>query len=149
MEKSSNIGGVVLTPIDIIRLKNGDVFQCMKKNEPGYAGFGEVYCSFIKSLHVKGWKKHKKMTLNLIVPTGTIRFVIFDDRKGSTTFGHYQDVKLSRKNYLRLTIPPMLWMAFQGLGSKENMLLNIANIPHDSSEATNRSLQEIHYNWSI
>ena len=34
----------------------------------------------------------------------------------------------------RLTVPPMLWMGFQGVGDATAMLLNVANMPHDPDE---------------
>ena len=40
--------------------------------------FGEIYFSNINSLCIKAWKKHKIMTLNLIVPIGKVRFVFHD-----------------------------------------------------------------------
>ena len=41
--------------------------------------FGEVYFSSIKPKSVKAWKLHKKMTLNIVVPVGKVRFALFDD----------------------------------------------------------------------
>ena len=34
----------------------------------------------IESGVVKAWKRHRQMTLNLVVSVGVIRFVMFDDR---------------------------------------------------------------------
>jgi dTDP-4-dehydrorhamnose 3,5-epimerase len=39
-----------------------------------------------------------------------------------------------------------MWMDFRGV-AKENMLLNIANIEHNPSEAINIDLSEINYEW--
>ena len=41
----------------------------IKKNDTGYVGFGEVYFSYINPKAVKAWKKHNRMTLNLVVPS--------------------------------------------------------------------------------
>jgi dTDP-4-dehydrorhamnose 3,5-epimerase len=113
----------------------------MKKSDEGFDGFGEAYFSTINQNDIKGWKKHTKMTLNVVVVSGEIEFVVYDEN--SETFF---DVVLSQDNYHRLTIKPNLWMAFKGL--KENsMLLNLASIEHDPSEAVNLDLQEIEYEW--
>ena len=87
------------------------------------------------------------MTLNLVVPVGVVRFVLFDNRKGSTTNGDFQVVSLSRENYIRLTVPPMVWFGFQGMGQKDSLLLNIANIPHDPNEMIYKKLNEIDFDW--
>ena len=80
------------------------------------------------------------MILNLVVPFGCIRFVLFDDRKENPTFRQLQVIELSLANYQRLTVPPGIWMAFQGIGEKENLLLNIASITHNPDEADNLPL---------
>ena len=92
---------------------------------------------------------HKEMTLNLVVPMGSIRFVVYDGRNSSSTFGNFQEFILSRSNYNRLTIPPGVWVGFQGVGVEDNILLNIANIPHDDNEVDHVPLEEFDYNWNI
>ena len=131
------IDEVMLTPLRIISGDTGDVMHALKQQEASFCGFGEAYFSTVKNKAVKGWKKHRKMILNLIVPLGAIRFVLYDGRAGSKTFQTIQEFVLSRENYQRLTVPPGIWMAFQGLSDDVNMLLNIASIPHDPAEAEN------------
>ena len=141
------IEGVIITNLKVIDVVGGDVLHAMKAEDLGYDGFGEAYFSIIKKGVIKGWKCHKKMTLNIVVPLGAVRFKIFDDRKGSLTYGDCQEVFLSRVNYRRLTIPPMVWIGFQGSDEKDSMLLNIANIPHDPGEMVSKKLNEIDIDW--
>ncbi len=133
--------GIILTPLKQIYNPKGDIFHAMKKSDEGFDGFGEVYFSTIHQNDIKGWKKHTEVTLNLVVVSGEIEFVVYND--DSKTFF---DVALSQDNYQRLTVSPNLWMAFKGL-KENNMLLNIASIEHDSGEAVNLDLQEIEYEW--
>lgn len=133
--------GIILTPLKQIYNPKGDIFHAMKKSDEGFDGFGEVYFSTIHQNDIKGWKKHTEMTLNLVVVSGEIEFVVYND--DSKTFF---DMALSQDNYQRLTVSPNLWMAFKGL-KENNMLLNIASIEHDSGEAVNLDLQEIEYEW--
>ena len=143
------IEGVLLTPLKKIVHPKGDLFHMMKKSSEGYCGFGETYISTITMNEIKGWKKHQEMTLNLVVPYGGIKVVVFDDRDGSPTHGRFQEFMLSIVDYSRLTIPPGLWVAFQGVSDHVNMLINIANIEHDPSEANNIDLSEISYSWGV
>jgi dTDP-4-dehydrorhamnose 3,5-epimerase len=145
----SKIEGVLLTQLKVIEVPGGDVLHGMKSSDPGYLGFGEGYFSTVKHGAVKAWKRHHKMTLNLVVPLGSIYFVIYDDRKNSLSNGVYQEVVLSRNNYYRMTVPPMVWMGFQGVGKNTNMLLNIADIEHTYDEADRRDINEIKYNWRL
>jgi len=139
--------GVLLTPMKIVDTPGGDVLHGLKQDDPGFEGFGEAYFSTVNTGAIKAWKRHREMVLNLVVPVGEVRFVLFDDRPESTTFGKYQTVNLSINNYQRLTVPPMLWMGFQGASEGENILLNIASIPHRPDEADRLALEEIEYHW--
>ena len=122
------IKDVSITPLKTINTEGGDILHGLKMDENDYQGFGEAYFSIIESGAIKAWKRHRRMTLNIIVPVGAIKFVIYDDRIESKTRGCFQSIKLSTDNYSRLNIPPMLWMGFQGCSKGLNMLLNVANI---------------------
>lgn len=141
------IEGVELTPLKIISTDDGDVMHGMKSSDDGYYGFGEAYFSEVKHNCIKAWKKHNKMISNLIVPIGSIKFVIYDDKENSSTYGKFQTVELSKNNYQRLTIGSGLWLGFMGNEEGLNMLLNISDIPHDPEEADNIDLNEIEYKW--
>jgi len=139
--------GVFLTPLKIIDTPGGDVLHGLKNDDRGFDGFGEAYFSTVDTGSIKAWKRHHEMVLNLVVPTGKVRFVLFDDRPKSNSFGYYQEVILSKDNYQRLTVPPMLWMGFQGVSEGANILLNIASIPHRLDEVDRLALEEIEYHW--
>ena len=141
------IKDMLITPLDVIDTPGGNVMHAMKESSAGYLGFGEVYFSQVDKGIIKAWKRHKKMTLNLVVPVGKIRFVLFDNRK--LTNGRFQEVIISKDNYCRLTIPPMVWLGFQGLSDDGSMLLNIANIEHNPGEVDRLEVDKINYDWSI
>jgi dTDP-4-dehydrorhamnose 3,5-epimerase len=130
-----------LTELKIIEQTQGYVMHGMRSSDGSCAGFGEAYFSTVNNGMIKGWKLHRKMTLNLIVPHGEIRFVVHGasaDSLGGEVLP-VLDVVLGSKNYSRLTVPPGFWVAFQGASAVSNILLNIANIEHDQAEAINRS----------
>jgi dTDP-4-dehydrorhamnose 3,5-epimerase len=131
------IEGIVLTPLRIITGESGNVMHALKNHEETFSGFGEAYFSTVEKNAVKGWKRHRQMTLNLVVPAGEIFFVLYDARENSPTRGQVQEVVLSPDHYKRLTVPPGIWMSFKGIRPSPNMLLNIASIPHDPEEAEN------------
>ena len=142
------IESIILTPLKKIAHPKGDILHGMKNNDNGYAGFGEAYFSTIKQGEIKGWNRHKAMTLNLIVPTGKVTFVIYDDREKSKTKGSFYKVDLSSSNYKRLTVPPKLWLSFKGgYVNKNNLILNISNMAHDPGEIEHKALDQINYNW--
>ncbi len=136
----SDINGVLITELKQINTPKGDVWHALKKIDNGYEGFGEAYFSFVRGGQIKGWRKHTKMTLNLIVPSGAIKFRLIDDRNNESTFQKRVEVTLSPDSYCRLTVPPNVWMCFEGI-AENNMLLNIASIIHDPEEAVSLPIE--------
>jgi dTDP-4-dehydrorhamnose 3,5-epimerase len=132
--------GVFLTKEKQILNPKGDIFHIMKKSSKGFSGFGEAYFTTILQNEIKGWKKHNEMTLNLAVPIGEVKFVVTDGK------GNFKSFQLSPENYYRLTVAPKYWVAFQGL-APQNLIVNIANLEHNPSEAENIDLNEFKYEW--
>lgn len=144
------IEGITLTPLKRIQTPNGDVLHALKSTETTYCGFGEAYFSQVKSGAVKGWKRHNRYTLNLIVPVGAIRFVIYDDRPNSQTYGQFETVTLSPEdNYQRLTVAPGLWMAFQGVSKETALLMDVIPQPHDDAEGDKKAINEISFDFTL
>ena len=124
----------IIKYISLKKISNplGDVWHAIKSSDSEYAGFGEAYFSFIEKGKIKGWKKHKKATLNLIVPVGEIKFFAYDEEQ-EDKHSKLSSFTLSEENYFRLTVPSGIWLAFKGL-KERNMLLNVSDYSHDPSE---------------
>ncbi len=144
---SLKIEGVEITPLKIISVKGGDVLHAIKDSDIGFKGFGEAYFSTVEYGTIKAWKRHKLMTSNLVVPTGIVRFVLFDNREKEKRSNLFQEITLSRNNYCRLTIPPMVWFGFEGRGGSLNLVLNIADIKHDPIESDHKDVKDIDFDW--
>jgi dTDP-4-dehydrorhamnose 3,5-epimerase len=138
-----SLNEVVVTPLARIATAGGDVLHAMKQSDAGYAGFGEAYFSWVDAGAVKAWKRHTRMTMNVIVPVGNVRFVF---RLDGTDELRIEEIGVAR--YARITVPPGIWFGFQGLAAPQSLVLNIANIPHDPSEVERLALSEIKYEWS-
>lgn len=139
------IEGVLITPLKQIYHPKGNVFHGIKRSDPGFISFGEVYFSTIHFGDIKPWKKHLLMTLNLVVPVGEIKFTIYDDRPNSPTQGKTMTIMLGTYNYQRLTIPPGLWIAFEGIGEFQNLLMNVADLEHNPDEIERADLNRFNY----
>lgn len=139
------MSGPVFTPLHRIPTPGGDVRHALKASEASFCGFGEAYFSTVERGAVKGWKRHQRMTLNLVVPAGEVRFVVRDDAGAVQAFHLSPD---RPEAYGRLTVPPGLWMAFGGVGGDLNLLLNLASIEHDPTEADSRPLDALPWTWA-
>lgn len=140
--------GVQLHPLKQISVPKGDVWHAFKCTDEGFVGFGEAYFTHIDAGEVKGWKRHNRYTLNLVVVQGAVRFVLYDDRLESPTKGQFAELILSPEdNYQRLTVAPGLWMAFQGVGNERSMLMDLIPEVHTPEESDKKELDEIKFNW--
>ena len=131
------IEGLILSKLATFSSKEGAVYHCLRSSDPGYIGFGESYFSFIENNAVKAWKLHQKMTLNLVVPVGMVRFNFIDLREQSDTYKLRFEVTLSFENYQRITVPPKILFGFKGLEEGINMISNITDMVHIDEECIN------------
>lgn len=145
------IEGVSLHPLKQISVPKGDLWHAFKVNDEGFVGFGEAYLTQIEPHQTKGWKRHNRYVLNIVVVVGAVKFVIYDDRQGSATRGQFEEVTLSpADNYQRLTVSPGLWMAFAGVAeSQTSMLMDLIPELHQPEESDRKELGEIKYNFNV
>ena len=133
------IDGVVVTPLRQIFDERGKVMHMLRCDDPVFMQFGEVYFHALIPGVVKAWHLHKRMTLNYAVIAGQIKFVLYDDRPNSSTRGNILELFLSPENYLLVTVPPMIWNGFKGVGTNTSIVANCATIPHDPAEIERKS----------
>lgn len=145
------ITGVKVTPLSQIHDERGKVMHMLRCDSEGFSGFGEIYFSCIYPGSIKGWHIHKEMTLNYAVPYGNVKFVLYDDRKNSPTKGELQEFFLGPDNYMLVTVPPLVWNGFKGIGQTMAIVANCASIPHDPEEIERLDPFDISipYDWEI
>ena len=135
---------ILVTPLRRIPTIGGDVMHALKDSDEGFNGFGEVYFSWVEQGAIKAWKYHQNMTLNLVVPLGEISFVFhINDQENC-----FRTENIGEEQYVRLTVPPGIWFGFQGRGSGQSLLMNLADMAHDPDEVLRKKTSEIVYNWS-
>lgn len=138
---------LILTPLRRIATPGGDVLHGMKRSDIGFAGFGEAYFSLIGSGHVKGWKRHNRMTLNFVVAAGSVRVAVHSGHPETGQTRYFRLGPDESEQHARLTIPPGWWVAFGGIAPGESVLLNLASIEHDPTEAENIPLDSFSWEW--
>ena len=139
------IDGVIITPLKQIRDERGAVLHMLRSDAPHFAGFGEVYFSIVNPGVIKGWRRHRKMTMSLAVPKGRVKLVLADGK------GAIQEIILGedQAEYQLVTVPPMVWNGFQSIGAEAAIIANCASIVHAPDEAERLPLDtpEIEYAW--
>lgn len=145
------IQGVIITPLRQILDERGKVMHMLQIGDAAFQQFGEIYFSCIHPGAIKGWHIHKEMTLNYAVPHGNIKFVLYDERADSPTRNEVQEIFLGPDNYCLVTVPPLVWNGFKGIGNEMAIVANCASIPHDPGEIDRRDPFDpsIPYDWAI
>tara|TARA_B110000967_G_C18895245_1_gene570161 strand:- start:3076 stop:3525 length:450 start_codon:yes stop_codon:yes gene_type:complete len=145
------IDGVVITPLKQIFDERGKVMHMLRDDSPIFTNFGEIYFSCTYPGAIKAWHMHSEMTLNYAVIHGSIKCVLFDDRPDSKTQGNVEEYFLSPENYCLITVPPMIWNGWKGIGDDTSIVANCATIAHDSSEIIRKPFTDsmIPYDWDI
>ena len=143
-----SLDDILITPLKRIPNVGGDVMHGLKKSDNGFNGFGEVYFSWVEQGAIKAWKCHQRITLNLLVPLGEVRFVFFSKERLAEQKEEFRIEKLGDNRYSRLTVPPGIWFGFQGLTSGYSLLMNVIDLEHDPDEVLRKETSEFDYDWS-
>lgn len=145
------IQGVSIRPLKQIADERGKVMHMMRRDDPWFERFGEIYFSVVYPGVIKGWHLHKIMTLNYAVVSGAIKLVLYDDREESATKGEVQEIFTDRENYALITVPPCVWNGFKGIGANPAIVANCATDPHDPGEIIRLDpfSKKIPYDWTL
>ena len=146
------IDGVQIVPLKRIPDERGTVSHMLRRTDPHFREFGEIYFSSVYEGVIKGWHKHAKMSLNYACIHGRIKLVLFDDRAGSKTKGELLEIFLGPDNYSLVIIPENVWNGFKGM-AKESIVANCATQPHEIAKPGSSRMdpfsKEIPYDWNV
>ena len=145
------IEGVRVTPLRRIPDERGAVLHMLRCDAEHFERFGEIYFSTVNPGAIKAWHIHREMTLNYAVPVGMIKLVLYDDRAESPTRGTVQELFVGDLDYCLVTVPPMVWNGFKGIGTGSALVANCATVPHspDEIERADPFTPDIPYDWAL
>jgi len=133
---------IKISNLKINKNSDGDVLHAFKKTDEGFQKLQEIYFSKIKFSKIKAWKKHKKLSMNLIVPLGKVMFVFYSEKKKI-----FRKEIIGNNNYKRISVPPNIIFGFKGLYKPFSIVCNIADLIHDPEEIENILIKDISYKW--
>ncbi len=149
----SEIEGVKVIPLKRIPDERGTIMHMLRRDDPHFIEFGEIYFSTIYRGVIKGWHRHRDMTLNYACVFGRIKLVIYDDREDSPTRGALMEQFLGPDHYALVQIPPGLWNGFKGMSDPHAIIANCCTHPHDPSAKRSDRLDphnnDIPYDWAV
>lgn len=145
------IDGVVVVPLAQVVDERGKIMHMMKRTDPHFIEFGEIYFSCAWPGTVKAWHVHRTMTVNNAVISGHAKLVLYDQRPRSPTNGLLQEIFLGESNYVLVRIPPGIANGYKAYGDKLVILANCATEPHDPTEMRRIPHDDpsIPYDWGL
>jgi dTDP-4-dehydrorhamnose 3,5-epimerase len=145
------IDGVQVVPLRRIPDERGTVMQMLRATDPHFTQFGEIYFSTVYRGVVKGWHRHREMTLNYACVFGRIKLVLYDERAGSPSKGELLEVFLGPDDYALVVIPPGIWNGFKGMSDPLAVVANCASHPHDPSRSDRLDpfANHLPYRWEV
>ena len=145
------IDGVQVIPLRRIPDERGTIFHMLRRTDPHFVEFGEIYFSTVYQGVIKGWHRHREMTLNYACISGRVKLVLYDDREGSSTRGELTEIFLGPDNYSLVIIPPEVWNGFKGMSEPHAIIANCCTHAHDPSRSSRLDPFDNHipYDWAL
>lgn len=118
------ISGVEVKQLKFIPDERGMLMEILRADDPLFEDFGQVYLSTVYPGVVKGWHCHHVQTDFICVVKGMLKFVLYDDRPGSSTRGEVLELFAGEQNPVLIKVPPYVWHGMKGVGAEPAYMLN-------------------------
>ena len=152
MAPAKLIKGVRTKPLRIIPDERGRLFEMLRRDEPLFQRFGQVYCTTVNQGVVKGWHYHKRQVDNFVCVSGMIKLVAYDARAGSPTKGLVNEFFIGIHHPLLVQIPTGVYHGFKGRTDPEAIVINMPTEPYHHGQPDEYRLDPhqsgVPYDWT-
>ena len=146
------IKGIHTKALKVMPDERGRLFEILRRDDPLFKKFGQIYCTTVNVGVVKGWHCHKKQIDNFVCVSGMIKLVAYDSREGSSTKGMVNEFFIGFLNAMLVQIPAGVHHGFKGLTDPEAVVINVPTEPYHHARPDEYRLDphasEIPYDWS-
>jgi len=147
------IDGVKIKQLKIIKDQRGWLMEIMRCDEPQFDKFGQVYVTTAYPGVVKAWHLHRKQTDNFTCIHGTMRIVLYDARKDSSTKEEVMELLSDENNRMLVSVPPGVYHGFKAEGDETAYFLSVPNLPYNREQPDEYRLppdtKDIPYKWVL
>lgn len=145
------IEGVKVKNLKVIPDERGRLMEILRKDDPMFHQFGQVYVTTAYTGVVKAWHRHKKQTDNFTVIKGMAKFVLYDGRDDSKTKGEINEFYVGEHHPVLIQIPAGVYHGFMAVSTDEVVAMNVPtecyNYKDPDEERVEPHSGEIPYNW--
>ncbi|MDD2890927.1 MAG: dTDP-4-dehydrorhamnose 3,5-epimerase family protein [bacterium] len=145
------IEGVKTKKLKVIPDERGHLSEILRNDDSFFQKFGQTYMTTAYPGVVKGWHFHKIQYDNMTCIKGMMKFVLYDGRKESKTFGEINEFFIGEYNPILLHIPPYVYHGFKCISETEAIVINIPTEPYNYDTPDEFRIpphsKEIPYDW--
>ena len=147
------IEGVKIKPLKIHPDERGFLVELLRSDDSIFKNFGQSYLTKIYPGVVKGWHWHEKQFDNLVVITGMMKIVLYDNRKDSSTYQTINELFMGEQNMILLQIPPGVIHGLKAIGGESALAVNfpteVYNPQNPDEHRIDPHHNDIPYDWNI
>lgn len=89
-----------------------------------------VYQFTIRPGMVKGWHVHHLHDDRIFISSGTVKVVLYDDRKDSPTYGVVNEIYRTEHRRSIMVIPRFVFHAHENVGDKDALMVSMPSRPY-------------------
>ncbi|AFM23207.1 dTDP-4-dehydrorhamnose 3,5-epimerase family protein [Desulfomonile tiedjei] len=146
------IDGVIIHPLRVIPDERGRLMEIMRRDDPFFNGFGQVYMTTVYPGVVKAWHYHAVQVDRFTCIKGMIKAVLYDDRENSPTRGALNEIFMGEHNPCLVVIPAGVYHGWKCVGESEAYVVNVPSEPYNRTDPDEYRLDPhvggIPYDWS-
>jgi len=147
------IDGVEVKDLRVISDERGRLMEILRRDDPIFEKFGQVYLTTTYPGVVKAWHYHKKQDDNVTVVKGMLKLVLYDDRDGAPTRGEVNEFFIGEHNPVLVHIPKGIFHGWKCVGQEEALVVNCVTEPYNRDHPDEYRLpydsEKVPYDWEI
>lgn len=145
------IDGVKTKKLRVIPDERGRLMEILRRDDPLFQNFGQVYMTTTYPQVVKAWHKHEKQIDNVACVAGMVKLALYDGRTNSPTFQEINEFYLGVHNPLLVQIPAGVYHGWMCVSEEEAIIINIPTEVYNYEQPDEQRLPphqiEIPYDW--
>jgi dTDP-4-dehydrorhamnose 3,5-epimerase len=153
VKKMDKIEGLQVKKLRVIPDERGWLMEILRSDDDIFEKFGQVYITTAYPGVVKGWHYHKIQTDNFTCIHGMMKVVLYDSRENSPTYENIIEFFVGEKNLVLISVPPLVYHGFKGIGTETAYFLSIPTEPYNYSKPDEFRLppdtDQIPYDWGL
>ena len=131
---SQPIDGVLVQSLKVIPDERGRLMEILRRDDPHFQGFGQVYLTTVYPGVVKAWHYHKLQSDFFTCVRGMVKVALYDAREDSPTHGAVNELFVGDYNPSIVSIPPGVYHGWKCVSEYEAYVINIPTEPYNRDE---------------